>query len=131
MSQALAGHRFTANQFSPGCSLCCRLGGEEGACRGDRAEGRASLHQPALRTGLQPCMGRQERGTARGGEGEREERCWQESPATELQEKSTVRKEQVLLSASHQGEIPWERQETCPKGVLTGGLGWWVTAEIA
>lgn len=68
MSQALAGHRFTANQFSPVCSPCCLLGGEKGACRGDRAEGRACLQQAALRAGLQPCMGRQERGAARDGE---------------------------------------------------------------
>lgn len=105
MSQALAGHQFTANQFSPACSLRCQLGGEKGVCRRDRAEGRASLHQPALRTGLQPRMGRQEKGTARDEEGQREERCWHESSATELQEKSVVRKEQVLLTASQQGEI--------------------------
>lgn len=48
----------------------------------------------------------------------------EESPATELQEKSVV-------SISHQSEIPWERQERCPKNVLSGVLGWWVTAEVA
>lgn len=67
MSQASPGHQFTANQFSPACSLRCRLGGEEGACRGARAEGTASLHSQHSGLGCSPAWGGRKGGQPEGG----------------------------------------------------------------
>lgn len=68
----------------------------KGSVRGKRGlRKEPPLHQPAVRIWLQPSPEWQKRGTARAGEGERKDRSWHESPATEQQEKSMGRKEQA------------------------------------
>lgn len=83
MSQALAGHQFTANQFSPAAACAA----------GSGSTGEAGLRESSP---LQDWAAGE--GTARAGEGQR---CWGESPATELQEKSVVRKEHHSRERCH------------------------------